>query len=82
MADIIDLIRADQLHITRWAVKRRRLSHQAGTRQHRAELITTWETLGRLIELPMRADEEICGPRRHRCYAAAPGDSPGNPGHR
>ena len=62
MADIIDLIRADQLHITRWAVKLGQLSRQASTRQCRPELVTTWETLALMIELHMRADEEICAP--------------------
>jgi len=32
------------------------------TRAELAELVTTWETLAALIDLHMRADEEICGP--------------------
>ena len=62
MADIIHLIRADQLHITRWAAKLGQLSRQASTHQCRPELVTTWQTLARLIDLHLRADEEICAP--------------------
>lgn len=62
MADIIDLIRADQLHIMRWAARLGELYRQGADGNSRATLAATWATLASLIDLHMRADEEICGP--------------------
>jgi hypothetical protein len=60
MADIIELILADHLQIMRWAARLGDL-HGRG-RDARAELAATWETLAALIDLHMRADDEICDP--------------------
>lgn len=60
MADIIELILADHLQIMRWAARLGDL-HRRG-RDARAELAATWETLAALIDLHMRADDEICDP--------------------
>jgi len=65
MADIIELILADHLQIMRWAAwlgDLYRRDRGWDTRAELAELVTTWETLAALIDLHMRADEEICGP--------------------
>jgi hypothetical protein len=62
MADIIELILADHLQIMRWAGLLGDLSRRARGRDDRAELAATWETLVALIDLHMRADDEICGP--------------------
>jgi hypothetical protein len=61
MCDIIDLIRADYLHIMRWAAQFGELSRHY-SEESRPALISTWMTLARLIDLHMRADDEICGP--------------------
>ena len=62
MRDIIDLIEVDHLHITRWAASLCELSRQDGDQEPGPVLVRTWQTLASLIELHMRADEEICGP--------------------
>jgi hypothetical protein len=62
MADIIDLIRADHLHIMRWAARLGELYRQGADGNSGTTLATTWATLASLINLHMRADEEICGP--------------------
>jgi hypothetical protein len=62
MAEIIELIAADHLHIMRWQIR------LAGLRRHRGEpgcapeLAATWDTLAALIDLHMAADEAVCGP--------------------
>ncbi len=61
MCDIIDLIRADYLHIMRWAAKLGELSRRYGE-EYRPALVSTWLTLASMIDLHMRADDEICGP--------------------
>ena len=61
MCDIIDLIRADYLHIMRWAAKLGELSRHY-SEESRPALVSTWLTLASLIDLHMRADDEICGP--------------------
>jgi Hemerythrin HHE cation binding domain len=62
MADIIELILADRLQIMRWAARLGDLYRRDRGRDARAELTATWETLAALIDLHMRADDEICGP--------------------
>src|SRR5690348_8475991 len=62
MADINELILADHLQIMRWAGLLGDLSRRARGRDDRAELAATWETLVTLIDLHMRAEDEICGP--------------------
>jgi hypothetical protein len=62
MRDIIDLIQADHLHITRWAARLGELSRQDSDQESLPVLVTTWQTLTGLIELHMRGDDEICGP--------------------
>ena len=62
MRDIIDLIRADHLHIMRWAARLGALSRQDIDQESPPVLAGTWQTLASLIELHMRADDEICGP--------------------
>jgi hypothetical protein len=62
MADIIDLIGADHLHIMRWAARLGELSRQGDGHVSRSALVTTWKTLATLIDLHMSADEEVCGP--------------------
>ena len=64
MRDIIDLIEADHLHITRWAARLGELSHSCrdSGQEPLPVLVGTWQTLASLIELHMRAEEEICGP--------------------
>jgi hypothetical protein len=61
MCDIIDLIRADYLHIMRWAAQFGELGRQ-DSEESRPALASTWLTLASLIDLHMRADDEICGP--------------------
>lgn len=60
MADIIDLIEANHLHILRWQAQLGELRHQPGTRVTGVTLTATWNTLAAMIDLHMRADEEIC----------------------
>ena len=62
MCDIIDVIEADRLHITRWAERLGELSRQDSDQESGPILVRTWQTLASLIELHMRVDEEICGP--------------------
>ncbi|HEU5388953.1 MAG TPA: hypothetical protein VFV73_23940 [Streptosporangiaceae bacterium] len=62
MADIIELILADHLQIMGWAARLGDLSRRDRGRDDRAELAATRETLAALIDLHMRADDEICGP--------------------
>lgn len=62
MADVIELILADHLQIMGWAARLGDLSRRDRGRDDRAELAATRETLAALIDLHMRADEEICGP--------------------
>jgi len=62
MADIIELILADHLQIMRWAALLGDLSRRGRGQGAPAELVATWETLAALIDLHMRADDEICGP--------------------
>ena len=62
VADITDLIGADLLHILRWqaqfgAIRRRRRDPAS-----LPALATTWDTLARLIDLHMRAQDVICVP--------------------
>jgi hypothetical protein len=61
MAEIVELIAADHLHIMRWQLRLAELRHRAEPSQTLA-LVTTWETLSGLIGLHMAADEEVCCP--------------------
>jgi hypothetical protein len=54
MADIIDLIRADQLHIMLWQAELGDLRRQGS-----GSLAGTWDTLAGLIELHLAAEDEI-----------------------
>jgi hypothetical protein len=60
--DIIDLVKADHLQIMHWAARLGELSGRDGDQDSGPALARTWLTLAGLIELHMRADEEICGP--------------------
>lgn len=62
MCDIIDLIEADQLHIMHWAARLGELGRQDSGQESGPALARTWQTVAWLIELHMRADEEICAP--------------------
>ena len=62
MRDIIALVEANYLHITRWAARLGELSRLDSGQQPIPVLVRTWQTLTSLIELHIRADEEICGP--------------------
>jgi hypothetical protein len=62
MRDIIALVEANHLHITRWAARLGELSRLDSGQQPLPVLVRTWQTLTSLIELHIRADEEICGP--------------------
>jgi hypothetical protein len=61
MRDIIALVEADHLHITRWAARLGELSRR-DSGPELPVLVSTWQTLASLIELHITADEEICGP--------------------
>src|SRR5690242_3407946 len=81
MAEIIELIAADHLHIMRWQVRLAELRHRRGEPGDAPALAVTWNTLASLIDLHMAADEEVCGPP-----STAPGRMagiwPGKPGTR
>lgn len=62
MRDIIDLIQADHLHIKCWAARLGELSRRDSGPEAFPVLVGTWQTLASLIELHMRADQEICCP--------------------
>ena len=60
MTDIIDLIEASQLHILRWLDE---LGRRPGAPSPgRFGLAATWDTVATLIDLDMRADDEVCAP--------------------
>lgn len=65
MAEIIELIAADHLHIMRWQVRLAELRHRRGEPGDAPALAVTWNTLASLIDLHMAADEEVCGPAIH-----------------
>jgi anti-anti-sigma regulatory factor len=62
MADVIDLIKASQLHILRWQARLGQLRRQHGAPDTGPEAAAAWDTAACLIDLHMRADDEICGP--------------------
>jgi Hemerythrin HHE cation binding domain len=62
MAEIIELIAADHLHIMRWQMRLAELHHRRGEPGDTPALAITWNTLASLIDLHMAADEEVCGP--------------------
>ena len=62
MRDIVALVRADQLHIMRWAARLGEFSRCDSGQEVVPVLVRTWQTLAGLIELHISADEEICGP--------------------
>lgn len=61
MAEIVELIAADHLHIMRWQLRLAELRYRAEPGPV-LELAATWDTLAVLIDLHMAADEEICVP--------------------
>ena len=62
MAEIVELIAADHLHIMRWQVRLAELRHRPGEPGDALPLTAIWDTLASLIDLHMAADEEVCGP--------------------
>lgn len=60
-ADLIDLIGASQLHILRWHARLGELRRRGSPASCR-ELAATWDTVAALLDLHMRAEDEICGP--------------------
>jgi len=77
MAEIIELIAADHLHIMRWQVRLAELRHRRGEPGHAPALAVTWNTLASLIDLHMAADEEACGPRPSTAPGRMAGTWPG-----
>ncbi len=61
-ADIIDLAGASHLHILGWQAWLGELRRCPGDPASGPALATVWETLAALIELHMRAEEEVCAP--------------------
>jgi anti-anti-sigma regulatory factor len=62
MTDIIDLIKASQLHILRWQAWLGVLSRRLGAPPSGTGLADTWDTVAALIDLHMAADDEVCAP--------------------
>ena len=63
MTDIIDLIEASQLHILRWQGWLEELGRRPGAPSPgHLGLAATWGTVAALIDLDMRADDEVCAP--------------------
>lgn len=62
VAEIIELIAADHLHIMRWQLWLAGLRQRGGDPDARTALAATWDTLAGLMRLHMDADEEVCGP--------------------
>jgi anti-anti-sigma regulatory factor len=61
-ADIIDLVGASHLHILRWQERLGQLRRRRTDPASRPELAATWDTVASLIDLHMRAEDEVCGP--------------------
>lgn len=61
MAEIAELIAADNLHIMRWQVRLSELRRQGDPGSGPA-LHAAWDTLAVLIDLHMAAEDEVCGP--------------------
>ncbi|MBV9445251.1 MAG: STAS domain-containing protein [Streptosporangiaceae bacterium] len=61
-ADIIKLVGDDLLHILHWQAQLGELRRQRREPASRPALAATWDTLARLIDLHMRAEDEICVP--------------------
>jgi hypothetical protein len=59
MADIIELIRADHLHIALWQAELADLGPGSGP-GHRKALAAAWTTLASLIDLHVTALDEVC----------------------
>jgi hypothetical protein len=59
MTDITDVTDTDHLHILRWQARLGDRLLQSGD-PPRLELLTIWDTLTSLMDLHMRAEEEIC----------------------
>lgn len=62
MAEIIELIAADYLHIMRWQVRFGELLRHSSNPGLRPELAATWDTVAMLIDLHMAAEDEVCAP--------------------
>ena len=68
-ADVIVLLRASRLEIARWQAQLGELLRHVPAAD--PDLAATWDTVAALIDLHMRAEEEICGPAL--CRAAPRG---------
>lgn len=60
MHDIIDLIGASHLHVLRWQAKLGQLCRRPSVPPGSPGLAATWDTVAALIDLDMRAGDEIC----------------------
>jgi hypothetical protein len=61
MADISDVIRADDAHILCWQARLGQL-HRGADPASCPDLAATWDTVTTLIDVHARAEEEICDP--------------------
>lgn len=61
-ADIIDLTQLGQLHVLRWQGWLGELGRSLGCTPPGPGLAATWDSVAALIDLHMRADDEICAP--------------------
>jgi anti-anti-sigma factor len=71
IADITDLIRASHLQIARSQARLGELPRRTGAAAV-PDLAATWDTIAVLIDLHMRAEEEICGPAVYRAAPRGP----------
>jgi hypothetical protein len=62
MAEIIELIAADYLHIMRWQVRFGELLRRSSDPGLRPALAAAWDTVAMLIDLHMAAEDEVCAP--------------------
>lgn len=62
IADIIELIAIEHLHIMCWQVRLGQLRRQPGIAGSGRGLAAAWDTLADLIDLHMAADDEVCAP--------------------
>lgn len=61
-ADIVDLMKASELHILRWQAWLGELRRSAGSPPPGPDLEATWDTVAALIDLHVLSDDEICSP--------------------
>lgn len=62
MADIIDLVSVDHFHVMCWAAQLGQLNRQRDKQVSAAVLAMTWQTLASLVDLHMKAEDEVCTP--------------------